>query len=158
MFGKFLRALFGIKTARAAAAAAVVGAGIYGGFELSQRSLDTLHYVSPEMQEVTQCASKQPITLNGKQVTFVVYHGLRSEEEQRTMLARGVSWVNRSRHQDGHAVDVMAVVDGKSTWEHPPYYEIARAFYKCGEKLGKPITWGGEWHVKDMVHFELKDF
>lgn len=155
------------------AAAATV---TFGGFALNERSNTILAPTSPEIQAVTRCAATKPITLpKGGKVTFVVYHGFRTDAEQRSMLAKGVSWVNRSRHQDGEAVDVMAVVPvidaltGKSivdsktgkpvtkgTWAHEPYYEIAKAFYKCGEELGVPITWGGEWTVGDFVHFEKR--
>lgn len=102
------------------------------------------------MQAVAHCA------IQHTPVDFVVYHGLRTDAEQRSMVAKGVSWVNRSRHQDGDAIDVMAVVNGKGSWDAKYYVQIAPAFYHCGEKLGTPVTWGGEWRVKDYVHFERK--
>jgi peptidoglycan LD-endopeptidase CwlK len=154
IFGLF-KSIFKVRSAKAAGLAVAASATIYAGFELNQRSLENLRYISPDMQEIVYCASKQKIELNGKPVKFVVYHGLRSEGQQRDMIAKGVSWVNRSRHQDGKAVDVMAVIDNKGTWDHAPYHEIAKAFYACGKKLEKPVTWGGEWRVKDMVHFEI---
>lgn len=120
------------------------------GYAFSKRSLDNLFPVHPDLQKVTHCALKI------SPYDFVVYHGYRTEEEQRSMIARGVSWVNRSRHQDGLAIDVMALVDGKGTWDAKPYEGIARAFYACGDALGVPIVWGGEWRVKDLVHFEVK--
>jgi len=144
-----LRGLF-VTPARAATLATASAAIIYSGFAFSQRSLNTLAPTSPRIQAVAHCAIKRT------KVDFVVYHGFRTEEEQRSMIARGVSWVNRSRHQDGEAIDVMALVGGKGTWEPEPYYEIAKAFYSCGNDLGIPITWGGEWKVKDLVHFEEK--
>jgi peptidoglycan L-alanyl-D-glutamate endopeptidase CwlK len=147
---KWLKAIFGIKSARAASLATVSAAAIYSGFYFSERSLINLQYVNPQMQAVANCAIQRTT------VDFVVYHGLRSEAEQRSMIARGVSWVNRSRHQDGDAIDIMALKNGKGTWQAPPYNEIAKAFYSCGEDLGFPVTWGGEWRVKDLVHFELK--
>lgn len=138
-----------------ARAIAVVLAGaitIGGGTYLSKRSLETIKPLSIEMQQVTHCAA----LILPKNISFTAYHGLRTDAEQRSMIARGVTWVNRSRHQDGQAVDVMAIVDGKGTWDHTPYYMIAKAFYACGEALNVPITWGGEWMVRDMVHFERK--
>lgn len=148
-FGQALRGLF-ISPARAATMTTAAVAIIASPFVLSQRSLDTLAPTSPRIQSVAHCAIQRTT------IDFVVYHGFRTEEEQRGMVARGVSWVNRSRHQDGQAIDVMALVNGKGTWEPAPYYEIAKAFYSCGDDLGIPITWGGEWRVKDYVHFEEK--
>lgn len=145
-----LRGLF-ITPARAAGVATASASIIASGFFLSQRSLDTLAPTSPRIQAVAHCAIQRT------EVDFVVYHGLRSDAEQRSMIARGVSWVNRSRHQDGEAIDVMALDEnGRGTWEPEPYYEIAKAFYSCGDDLGYPVTWGGEWRVKDLVHFEEK--
>lgn len=146
----FIGRLF-ITPARAAGAATATAAIVYSGFTFSQRSLDTLYPTSPRIQAVAHCAIKRTT------VDFVVYHGLRSEEEQRSMIAKGVSWVNRSRHQDGEAIDVMALdKNGRGTWKEEYYPPIAEAFYSCGEELGIPITWGGEWMVRDLVHFEEK--
>ncbi len=154
--GQALRGLF-IRPAQAATLATASAAIIYSGFALNQRSLDNLAPTSPRIQAVTHCAAGTPIIgPQGQKISFVVYHGFRTDEEQRSMLAKGVSWVNRSRHQDGQAIDVMAVVDGKSTWDAWPYTEISKVFYACGDKLKTPITWGGEWRVKDLVHFEEK--
>lgn len=146
MFG-FLRSLSPQKATAVIGSIAILGSGFF----FSQRSLDTLAPTSPRMQAVAHCAIKRST------VDFVVYHGLRSEEEQRTMLAKGVSWVNRSRHQDGKAIDVMAIVNGKGSWQPGPYNEIAKSFYSCGKDLRISVTWGGEWRVKDLVHFEEKN-
>lgn len=138
---------------RTKAMAGVVAGSIAigGGFYFGKRSLDTLAPTRPELQAVAHCAIRQST------VDFTVYHGHRTDEEHATMLAKGVSWVRRSKHQDGKAIDVMALdKNGKGTWAAAPYYEIAKAFYYCGDKLGTPITWGGEWRVKDLVHFEEK--
>ena len=130
---------------------AAVAIAATSGFFFGQRSLVNLAPTNQLLQAVAHCAVQRST------VDFTVYHGLRSDEEQRDMLARGVSWVNRSRHQDGDAIDVMALdKNGKGTWEPAPYYEIAKAFYSCGNEKGIPITWGGEWRVKDLVHFEVK--
>ena len=58
--------------------------------------------------------------------------------------------------RQGNGTWVEEFQEGKGTWDLTPYYEIAQAFYSCGEKLSIPITWGCEWRVKDCVHFEIK--
>ena len=127
------------------------------GFVLSKRSMDTLDPTSLEVQTITICAASKPMFgPKGEKITFEAYHGFRTEIEHRAMIERGVTWVNRSRHQDGMAIDVMAEVNGVGTWDHWPYYIIAKSFYQCGKEKGIPITWGGEWRFKDMVHFEVK--
>lgn len=145
------------KAAKTVLVGSTVAAITFSGFVLNERSQRILEPLSYNLQEVTRCAATKPMfTLDGKTITFVAYHGYRTELEHRSMIERGVTWVNRSRHQDGKAVDVMAVINGKGTWEPDPYYELAKAFYACGKEKGVPITWGGEWRVKDFVHFEEK--
>ncbi len=112
------------------------------------RSEKVLKPVDAELVEVAWCARQE--------VPFIVYHGHRTDAEQASFIAKGVSWVKRSKHQDGLAIDVMALKDGKGTWELKYYQKIATAFYACSQKLNIPITWGCEWKVKDCVHFERK--
>lgn len=136
---------------RALVAALTIVAAL-SGYGVGQRTADTLSQVDPRLQAVAVCA------LHVSTVDFTAYHGYRTDAEHQTMLERGVSWVRRSKHQDGKAVDVMALDHNKKgTWVAKPYDEIAKAFYACGKALNTPITWGGEWRVKDLVHFELKE-
>ena len=119
------------------------------GFVFSQRSINNLVETHADMQRVTTCALKKTT------VDFVVIDGLRTAEEHRINVANGRSWTRRSLHQDGLAVDVAAYVNGVITYKPEQYYPIAAAFYYCSEQLDIPITWGGEWRVKDLMHFEL---
>lgn len=120
------------------------------GFIFSQRSMKNLAEVDTRLQEVAHCA------LQHSSVDFIVVDGGRTEEEHKNNVAAGRSWIRRSKHQDGLAIDVAAYVQGKVTYDHAPYHKIADAFYWCSKELGTPITWGGEWRVKDLMHFELK--
>lgn len=122
------------------------------GFFLGARSLEELKPVDIGLQAVTHCA------IAHTPVDFTVYHGFRTDAEQRGFIAAGVTWVLRSKHQDGLAIDIMAIdpATGKGSWAKQLYYRIAPAFYACGEHLGYPITWGGEWTKQDLVHFERK--
>lgn len=120
------------------------------GYVFSARSLDNLKEVSPLIQEVAECALKHTTA------DFVVVDGGRSAEEHRNNVAAGRSWIRRSKHQDGLAIDIAAYSHGKITYNPAPYYKIAEAFYYCSDGLGIPIIWGGEWKVQDLMHFELK--
>lgn len=119
------------------------------GYVFSQRSAGNLAETHPDLQKLAACA------LPRSPSDFVIVDGLRSAAEHKENLAKGVSWIKRSRHQDGMAIDVAAYVNGKITYDHEPYYGIAGAFYFCGEKLDIPIISGGEWHVQDLMHIEL---
>jgi peptidoglycan L-alanyl-D-glutamate endopeptidase CwlK len=128
---------------------AAVSIGI-SGYVFSTRSLDNLVQTHPDLQKVSECALSKTLA------DFVVVDGLRTAQEHLINVRNGKSWIKRSRHQDGKAVDVAAYVDGKITYDWKPYYHIANAFYYCSEQLNIPIVWGGEWKVQDLMHFELK--
>lgn len=135
---------WGKKTGGAVAAAAIAGSVLVW----DARSEKILKPVNPQLVEVAWCARQS--------IPFIVYHGHRTDAEQATMLAKGVSWIRRSKHQDGLAIDVMALdAAGNGTWEHSYYYKISDAFYNCSVKLSIPIEWGGAWKAKDMVHFQV---
>ena len=120
------------------------------GYVFSDRSEGNLKEVSPLMQELAQCA------LQHTTVDFVVVDGGRTAAEHKNNVAAGRSWIGRSKHQDGLAIDIAAYVHGKITYNPAPYYKIAEAFYYCSDGLKIPIVWGGEWRVQDLMHYELK--
>lgn len=128
-----------------------VGAVAVSGYVFSQRSLDNLIETHPDMQKVAHCALKHTT------VDFVVVDGLRTMKEHLINVANGRSWIKRSKHIDGLAIDVAAYVNGAITYESQYYYPIADAFYKCANDMQIDITWGGEWRVKDLMHFEINN-
>ena len=120
------------------------------GFVFSQRSIDNVQEVRPQLQQVVECA------LNHSLTDFVVIDGGRTAEEHANNRANGKSWIRRSKHQDGLAVDVAAYKDGQISYKAEHYYDIAASFDYCSNKYNVPITWGGEWKVQDLMHFELR--
>lgn len=119
-------------------------------YTLSVGSLLKLKLVHPDLQEVVNAAIKNTA------VEFIVTEGLRTTARQAELLKAGATTTMNSRHLDGHAVDVAAIVGGSADW-HPQLYEkIAHAFLEEAAKLHIPITWGGSWlSFKDLCHFEL---
>jgi peptidoglycan L-alanyl-D-glutamate endopeptidase CwlK len=122
---------------------------VASGYVFSQRSWSNIVETHEDLQLLSKCA------LQHSPVDFVVIDGLRTEEEHRINVANGRSWIKRSRHQDGMAIDFAAYVNGAITYEPSPYYKIAAAFFYCSEKHNVPIVWGGDWRVKDLMHVEL---
>lgn len=121
------------------------------GFELSERSLKNLQGVHPKL---VQCVE---LALSLSTMDFAVIEGLRTEARQKEMIALGKSWVPRSKHQDGLAVDLMAVpADGSSEWDAPHYDLINAAMQEASGRLGIRLTWGGVWKQRDLVHFQIE--
>ena len=117
-------------------------------FKLSQRSLDRLEGVKPELVEVV----KRAIELT--KIDFGVIEGLRSEERQKELVAKGASKTMRSKHLIGNAVDLMAYLDGKACWEIPVYEPIADAMKQSAIECGVPIRWGGAWSVSNLEDWD----
>jgi peptidoglycan LD-endopeptidase CwlK len=117
-------------------------------FKLSQRSLDKLEGVKPELVDVV----KRAIELTT--VDFGVIEGLRTEEQQKALVEKGASQTMKSKHLTGNAVDLMAYVGGRGCWELNVYDEIADAVKGAAEELGTPIRWGAAWTVSDLRNWE----
>lgn len=81
---------------------------------------------------------------------FSVHDGLRTMEEQREYVRRGVSKTMNSKHRPqpdgfGHAVDLVPVINGQLRWEWQPIYVIAAAVHEAASELETPLIWGGVW-------------
>lgn len=93
------------------------------------------------------------------------YSGLRTESEQHHLYVTGKSkadgTMNRSRHQDGLALDFYAYTEGAS-WKPEHLAMVASAFLQAASMLGHRVQWGGLWPAAsggiygwDMPHIEL---
>lgn len=119
-------------------------------FHLSQRSLDRLIGVHPDLVRVVRHA----ITITS--VDFVVLEGLRTPERQQELVLAGASQTMHSRHLTGHAVDLGAWVGNEIRWDWPLYHKLAAAMETAAHELGIPLVWGGSWEsFPDGPHFEL---
>lgn len=119
-------------------------------FKLSSRSIMKMVGVHPDLVRVVNEAIK--IT----PIDFGITCGTRTLAQQRVLVATGKSQTMNSRHLTGHAVDVVAMIDGKASWEMKDYKTIALAFKRAAKSIGIPIKWGGEWSgFPDGPHFEL---
>ena len=96
-----------------------------------------------------------------------VTYGIRTEEEQKQMVAKGKSITMNSKHlrqPDGysHAVDVVPYpID----WDdHKRFYYFGGFVLGIAKSLGIKVRWGGDWNgnmdvkdqnFNDLPHFEL---
>lgn len=79
-------------------------------------------------------------------VDFRVQEGRRSAARQRQLVASGASQTQQSRHLTGHAVDLVALRDGRADLaDWTLYHQIARAMGVAAADLSVPLRWGGCW-------------
>tara|TARA_Y100000361_G_scaffold113384_1_gene103795 strand:- start:111 stop:569 length:459 start_codon:yes stop_codon:yes gene_type:complete len=117
-------------------------------FTLSQRSLGRLDGVKNELHSVVTTA------IGLTNVDFGVICGLRTEKEQEELVARGASQTMKSKHLTGDAVDLMAYVGSRGSWELNLYDDIADAMKEASVREGVPIKWGASWHIPDLRDWE----
>lgn len=113
-------------------------------FTLSTRSLERLDGVNEALVKVVKDAIKLT------RIDFGVSCGLRTLEEQKALVAKGASQTLKSKHIEGLAVDLVAYIDGRLTWELNVYDDIADAMKTAAIDNGVAVRWGGAWNVPDI--------
>jgi len=118
-------------------------------FRLSQRSLDKLDGVHPEMVATVQKA------IELTDVDFGVTYGVRTLEAQKELVATGRSQTMKSKHLiqgDGysHAVDLVAYFGSNVSWELNVYDNICDAMAQAAREVGCSIKWGAAWSEGDI--------
>ena len=88
--------------------------------------------------------------INATKIDFGVIQGLRTLEMQKALVAKGASQTMKSKHLDGKAVDLMAYIGGRGSWELNLYDEIADAMKEGADMAGVAIRWGAAWHIDDI--------
>ena len=116
-------------------------------FKLSKRSLAKLEGVDDRMVRVVKTA----ITVS--KIDFGVIR-LRTIEEQKELVAKGASQTMKSKHLDGLAVDVMAYIGSRGSWELKLYDDIADAFKIAAEEEDVAPRWGAAWHISDLREWD----
>ena len=139
-------------------------------YKLSNRSLDNLKGVHPNLSRIMQEAIKNcPID-------FTITEGVRTVQRQQELFALGRTKPgkkvtnadgikNKSNHQPkpdgfGHAVDLYPFFLGQVQVNHKDTIKnlklIADHIKATAKKLGLKITWGGDWrNPHDPPHFQL---
>ena len=117
-------------------------------FQLSKRSHDRLFGVNPKLVAVVNRAIELTT------VDFGVTEGLRTVETQEAYVKAGKSQTMNSKHIGGNAVDLVAYVDGKVSWELNLYDNIAEAMRQAAQEHDLPLRWGAAWNVSDICKWE----
>lgn len=113
-------------------------------FKLSTRSLGHLAGVDEGLVAVVKHAIK--VT----KIDFGVIEGVRTVKEQKELVARGASQTMKSKHLVGDAVDLMAYIGPRASWELNLYDDIADAMKEGAKEVSVPLRWGAAWHIPDI--------
>jgi peptidoglycan L-alanyl-D-glutamate endopeptidase CwlK len=117
-------------------------------FKLSKRSHDRLFGVDPRLVAVVNSA------IGITKVDFGVTEGLRTRETQEAYVKAGKSQTMDSKHLTGHAVDLVAFVNGAVSWELNLYDDIAEAMRIAAREHDLPLRWGAAWNIADIRKWE----
>ena len=141
-------------------------------FKLSQRSLNSLKGVDPNLVKVV----KRAIEITEQD--FIVIEGLRTREQMMINYGKGrtadqlavhgipasyakpkeakVTWLTNpfaSNHAKGKAVDI---VPSPVDWNDiSKFKKINEAMQAAAKELGVKLSYGGDWTKKDYPHWEL---
>ena len=118
-------------------------------YKLGKRSLSELACVHP----LLGFAVIKAIEITRQD--FMVFDGVRTTKEQEKLVLRGVSKTNNSYHLYGLAVDLVAYVDGKPSWDKEHYQAIVEAMKHIIEKYELPIEWGYDKWGWDLPHWQI---
>lgn len=122
---------------------------------LGSRSLSRLEGVHPDLVRVVKRAAAT------SDLDFAVLEGLRTLARQKLLFAQRATKTMKSRHLDGHAVDLAPMLDGAVSWDWPLYHRLAKIVKTAAAAEGVAVTWGGDWvSFRDGPHWELswKDY
>lgn len=117
-------------------------------YKLSKRSLDNLKGVDERLIEVVQYA------IQVSSIDFAVIEGVRTVQRQRELVAKGASQTMKSKHIDGLAVDLMAYIGDRASWELNLYDDIADAMKIGAQHVGVSICWGAAWHLPNIAEWD----
>ena len=118
-------------------------------FKLSQRSFQRLAGVDAALQETVKLAIQK------SKIDFGVICGMRTVEEQEALVAKGASKTMKSKHLEGKAVDLMAYIDGRASWELKLYDDIADAMKEASKETEVDLRWGACWTTNSLRESDL---
>lgn len=138
--------------------------------QFGSKSKERLSQVHPDLLKVLDEAIKHK--------DFSILFGYRTPEEQLELFKKGRSLINNKwviinkkkvvTYKDGYekksnhnflpsrAVDILPYPFLQNYWKDTEiWYEYYEVIQKAADTVGVKITWGGNWKMKDMPHFEL---
>ena len=119
-------------------------------FKLSERSLGRLEGVDANMVAL----AKYAIGITKVDFGIPSLGGLRTMEQQRQLVDKGASQTMKSKHLEGIAIDTVAYIGSRVSWELNLYDDIADAMQQAANDLGIHVRWGAAWHINSIGEYE----
>jgi hypothetical protein len=116
-------------------------------FKLSKRSISRLEGVD---EQLVACVHR---AIQVTKIDFGVTEGLRSVQRQQQLVDAGASKTMNSKHIKGRAVDLVAYLGPRVSWEINLYDDIADAMKLAALENEVTIRWGAAWNVYDLSNF-----
>lgn len=116
-------------------------------FVLSKRSLKRLEGVD---ERLVVCVHR---AIQVTKIDFGVSEGLRTLRRQKQLVACGASQTMESKHLDGRAVDLIAYLGSRVSWELNLYEDIADAMKLAAIENEVTFRWGAAWNILDLPNY-----
>ena len=87
-------------------------------------------------------------------IDFGVGEGLRTKKRQRDLVDSGASQTMNSKHLTGEAVDLIAYLGNRVSWEITFYDDIADVMVEAAKEIGVSLRWGAAWHIPDITKYK----
>lgn len=127
-------------------------------YKFSKRSLNNLKNVDKRLIHICNELINH--------IDFTVIEGHRSLERQLELYEQGYSQIDGITKKGKHnylpslAIDIIPYKKGHNPFDGSKESEemfntLAKEFKKVANELGYKITWGGDWRMRDLPHFQL---
>jgi peptidoglycan LD-endopeptidase CwlK len=125
----------------------------------------TLTYHSRNLAAIAQLADRTKAAAlhwhdycEQNNINVLITETIRTEEQQRADVKKGVSQTMKSYHLVGQALDFVPIVNGKTDWGAYNNSDVQKAI-AYAKTLG--FEWGGDWHSfvdKPHLQFNFKGY
>jgi peptidoglycan L-alanyl-D-glutamate endopeptidase CwlK len=115
-------------------------------YKLSKRSIERLAGVDERLVDCVQRAIELTT------VDFAVTEGVRTKARQIELFNKGASQIrDGGTHVEGRAVDLVAFIGDRISWELNLYDDIALAMASAAREIKLPLRWGAAWNIPDIT-------
>lgn len=119
-------------------------------YKFSESSQEKLNSCHPFLQEICNELIKE--------TDFTVLCGYRGKQEQNDAFAKGASKLKypKSKHNSSPSLAIDIAPYPVNWNNHVAFKDLAIKFKHIAELKSINVTWGGDWKMQDLVHYQLE--